>query len=212
MKLPVISDRFRTAVKYGAAFALILAIGVFYKFVCRNNYDGMPDIASAAGTDTSEPDITDISETAVPEISIYICGEVNNPGVYRVPAGTILNDVAAMAGGFTVDAALDSMDLVYQFSGNTSVFIPSAETLDKADSFILRNGNVHIPSDADDGLININSASLEQLITLPGVGESLGRSIIDYRGENLFRSIEDIMNVSGIGEAKFNKIKDKSCV
>ncbi|MBR2522871.1 MAG: helix-hairpin-helix domain-containing protein [Clostridiales bacterium] len=213
MKFPVIPDRIRSSAKYCGAFVLIVAIGVIYKFVCRGNFDGLPVTTSGSGTDISETDATSSLQSDNDEISIYICGEVNDPGIYKVPSGTILNDVAQLAGGFTEDAALEDLNLVYQLSGNLSIYIPSYGTLGEADSFILRRGSTSSDvSDNDNGLININTASLDQLVTLPGVGESLGQSIIDYRGGNRFDSVEDIMNVSGIGEAKFNKIKDRICV
>ena len=68
------------------------------------------------------------------------------------------------------------------------------------------------PGESSGGLVNINTATLEQLMTLPGIGEVTASAIIEYREQAYFERVEDIMNVTGIGEAKFNGIRDLICV
>ena len=204
-----------TSLKYILAFVLIVAAGVVYKFVIKNNHSGImingPEQQTAASSVTS----SSASATAAGQISVYICGEVNNPGIYNVSPGIILNDVAELAGGFTEGAALDHLDLVYRINDNMSLFIPNEDNLDEGDSCILRkpsNDQGDPGSGGNNGLVNINTADQAGLMTLPGIGESLAKSIISYRADHRFGKIEDIRNVSGIGESKFNRIKDLICV
>ena len=216
--------RLSKSIVYAAAFALITIVSLFYKLVLSGTYDDM-DIGSEADVPTviRTGETTAITETIQTEdthrmVSVYICGEVNNPGVYEVEAGSILNDVVMMAGGLTPQAASETIDLVYTIDANVSVYIP-AQGQESVDSEYIRApeqtlwGNNAEDSGPDAAsMVNINSASREQLMTLPGIGEVTADAIIEYREQNPFARIEDIMNVSGIGEAKFNSIRDFICV
>ena len=216
--------RLSKSIVYAAAFALITIVSLFYKLVLSGTYDDM-DIGTEADVPTviRTDETTAITETIQTEdthrmVSVYICGEVNNPGVYEVEAGSILNDVVMMAGGLTPQAASETIDLVYTIDANVSVYIP-AQGQESVDSEYIRApeqtlwGNNAEDSGPDAAsMVNINSASREQLMTLPGIGEVTADAIIEYREQNPFARIEDIMNVSGIGEAKFNSIRDLICV
>lgn len=214
------SKRPAASIKYILAFVLIVAAGVVYKFVIKNNHSGIK--LSTSGTEqtlsSESSQVTDTTGSSETEqkIQVYICGEVNEPGIYEVSPGVILNDIVEMAGGFTDIAARDKLDLVYRISDNISLFIPNKKNLDEADPCILRlhgddvnDGSGGVKSD---GKININTADQDNLMTLPGIGESLAKAIISYREDHRFGKIEDIRNVSGIGESKFGKIKDLICV
>ena len=216
--------RLSKSIVYAAAFALITIVSLFYKLVLSGTYDDM-DIGTEADVPTviRTDETTAITETIQTEdthrmVSVYICGEVNNPGVYEVEAGSILNDVVMMAGGLTPQAASETIDLVYTIDANVSVYIP-AQGQERVDSEYIRApeqtlwGNNAEDSGPDAAsMVNINTASREQLMTLPGIGEVTADAIIEYREQNPFARIEDIMNVSGIGEAKFNSIRDFICV
>lgn len=216
--------RLSKSIVYAAAFALITIVSLFYKLVLSGTYDDM-DIGTEADVPTviRTDETTAFTETIQTEdthrmVSVYICGEVNNPGVYEIEAGTILNDVVMMAGGLTPQAASETIDLVYTIDANVSVYIP-AQGQESVDSEYIRApeqtlwGNTAQDSGPDAAsMVNINSASREQLMTLPGIGEVTADAIIEYREQNPFARIEDIMNVSGIGEAKFNSIRDFICV
>ena len=105
-----------------------------------------------------------------------------------------------------------------------SIYIPSEEEISKGftGGDVIRQDGVYVwgatgGSSSGTGssvsqLVNINTATVEELMTLPGIGEVTARSIVDYRKETPFTSIEDIKNVSGIGDSKFNRIKDYICV
>ena len=148
----------------------------------------------------AQPDSTkDDSNTG---IYVHICGAVINPGVYQVPAGTRVYQALELAGGSSDDAYLSGINLADKLADGQKVYIPSegenAEGILSTDS-----GGVQSV------MVNINTASEAELMTLPGIGQSRAKDIINYRVKNgLFESIDDIMKVSGIKEAAFEKIKD----
>lgn len=149
--------------------------------------------------DSSDDSTKDDSNT---DIYVHICGAVINPGVYKVPAGTRVYQALELAGGSSDDAYLSGINLADKLADGQKVYIPSegenAEGILSTDS-----------GDVQSVMININTASEAELMTLPGIGQSRAKDIINYRVKNgLFESIDDIMKVSGIKEAAFEKIKD----
>lgn len=139
--------------------------------------------------------------------SVYITGAVKNPDVYKVEEGSIVKDLLQIAGGPTEDADLLSCNLAYKVHDGEKIVIPS-----KASVQLSENGGM-TPENTEhsetNGKININKANLEQLMALPGIGEVKAQAIIDYRTKNgPFKSIQEIMNVTGIGEKTFEKIQD----
>ena len=149
--------------------------------------------------DSSDDSTKDDSNT---DIYVHICGAVINPGVYQVPVGTRVYQALELAGGSSDDAYLSGINLADKLADGQKVYIPSegenAEGILSTDS-----------GDVQSVMININTASEAELMTLPGIGQSRAKDIINYRVKNgLFESINDIMKVSGIKEAAFEKIKD----
>ena len=226
---------------YPLAFILIIILSAVYKLVFKGNGDlsirayksgktaslsestvaesTVPDTFSSASMETSsEP-----SAVSVQMISVYICGEVNIPGIYEAPKGVLLNDIIEDAGGLTPEASVSNINLVYQIPCNMSVYIPSREEITRGftGGDIIRQDGVYVwgntsGNSADQGgtalMVNINTASSEELKNLPGIGDVTAQAIIDYRKTTPFKAIEDIKNVSGIGDSKFNRIKDYICV
>ena len=134
-------------------------------------------------------------------IYIDVKGQVLNPGVYKVLIDSRLFQLLTLAGGITSNADTLAINLSLKLYDQQVIYIPS---FDDEYPIITEIINENIT-----GVININSASLDLLDTLPGIGPSTAQSIIDYRTEvGFFESIEDIRNVPGIGEATFNEIKD----
>ncbi len=217
---------------YPAAFILIALLSLAYKLLVNGTGDTfistikgesiiMPSDASYQDTEqTAEPSLTE--DTSAPAmVQVYICGAVAMPGVYELPEGVILNDVVECAGGFTENADITKINLVYEIDSNVSVFIPDCSQTDESvseavfeiQSDIIRDDDEYLWGE-DTGsqqesasLVNINTAGKEELMTLPGIGEVYAQSIIDYRETAPFASIEEIKNVSGIGDVKFDKIK-----
>ena len=133
------------------------------------------------------------------DIFVHIEGQVQKPGLMKVKYGTRLYELIEEAGGETEDADLSRVNLSSILSDEQKVVIPAKVVV------IEENGEVQ-----GNGLININTANLETLMKLDGVGEGTAKKIIQYREENgYFSSIEELKNVSGIGENKFNGLKDE---
>ena len=170
----------------------------------------LPD-ASAAETVTENlvSDQIYIEETGISEAEaalcfVHICGEVKEPGVYELPEGSRLFEAVEAAGGFTDEASEESLNLAGIISDGMQIVIRSKE--EAANSLAAEREQAA-------GLVNINQASKEQLMTLPGIGESRAEDIIRYREESGgFQTIEDIMKVSGIKDAAFQKIKERIVV
>ena len=140
---------------------------------------------------------------------MHICGEVENPGVYSLKEGSRLYELIELAGGMTQQAAKNYLNLVEKLIDGQRVQVPSVDELESGTYQTYLSLETQIEKSNSNSLININTASKEQLMTLPGIGESKANSIITYRQENgKFAKIEDIMNISGIKNAAFEKIKD----
>lgn len=163
----------------------------------------------------------DISATVtLPDIKIYIKGEINSPGLYETGADTRLVELIEIAGGTTENADLERLNLAAILTDGTTVIIPARGSDDAVDPMIaLTNGSENqsgqtpekvsaAPSKITSGTININLATAAELMRLPGVGEATAKKIISYREANgSFLAIEEIMNVSGIAEKTFEKMK-----
>ena len=165
------------------------------------------ELYTVANTDNTNEDL----ET----IMVHIDGEVVTPGIISLKAGSRIADAIQACGGTTDISDISKINLAYELKDGQKVYIPSI--YDVEDVEYIQNdagNNVIIPdTSSSSALVNINSATQAELETLPGIGPSTAAKIIDYRNKNGdFKNIEDIMNVSGIGESKFNNIKDYICI
>jgi len=142
-------------------------------------------------------------------VTVAIKGEVVNPGLYSVDSSWLVRDVINLAGGVTENADLSNLNLNQTIVKNMSIVIQK-----KVVSSVVNNETSDsIESQNDDTLVNINTAMLDELDTLPGIGYIIAQRIIDYRAEyGPFESIEDIMNVSGIKESVYDQIKELICI
>lgn len=146
-------------------------------------------------------------------VYVYMCGRVNQPGVYRLAEGSRICDGIEAAGGMSGDAASDYMNLAALLEDGERVYIPSEE---EAKEFLAAGGGIASMQDNQtksgsdsSGKVNINSAGKEELMTLSGIGASKAEAIIRYRESNgRFDSIEELMQVEGIKEGTFEKIKN----
>ena len=158
---------------------------------------------------------------------IHVCGEVAAPGVYELPAGSRMYEAVEKAGGMTSEAAQESVNLAQAIEDGQQLRIPSREEIRKYQetgkdvSGLLGAGgaagngseSASQKSGSSAALINLNTASKEELMTLNGIGAARAEAILSYREQKGgFRTIEDIMKVPGIKNAAFQKIKDKITV
>lgn len=190
--------------------------------------------ASAVESKDTRNDGAESSEMIV----VYVCGAVEKPGVVKLKAGSRVFEAIEKAGGMTSEADSVYLNLAGELTDGVKVYVPTLEETKEGqvagdtfdDSIPSKNASKNAGSNSNDtgvtnsvdsgvsskndgSLVNINTATKEELMTLPGVGESKANSIIKYRDDNGgFRTIEDIMNITGIKEGLFNKIKEKITV
>lgn len=142
------------------------------------------------------------SEISLEPLCVYVCGAVNNPGVIYLDEGSRICDAIKKAGGITADADINSLNQAEKVTDGQKIYVP-----------LIGETYAGYSENSKSSLININTAGVNELLTLPGIGESKANAIIAYRNDNGgFKKIEDIMNISGIKEAAFNKIKENICV
>ena len=136
-------------------------------------------------------------------IYVDIKGEVINPNVYKIKKGLRVIDVINLAGGLTEESDTSNINLSKIVTDEMVIVIKS-----KNNEEVYIDSDVDINNNNNNQLIDINTCTIDELLTLPGIGESKANNIIEYRKKNKFNTINDIMNVSGISESLFNKIKE----
>lgn len=171
------------------------------------------DKNNAESSDKKSNDKNDNTDSG--KVVVDIKGMVVNPGVYEVSSTARVNDVITLAGGLVDGADTSLINLAQIVSDEMTIIIYSnSEVLEKLKGDIcvcdcpLINNDACIKSVDNTDLVNINTASVEEVMTIPGIGEVKAKEIIKYREDNgNYSSIEDIKNVDGIGETLFEKIK-----
>lgn len=151
-------------------------------------------------------------------IIVDIHGAVNQPGVYFLPEGSRIKDAVEAAGGMIMDTDRDAVNLAARIKDGEKITIPYLGDT-KAASILVDSGeepsgrSTPLENQVVDDIVNINTATLEQLTELPGIGPALAEKIILYReAHGHFGTIDDIMNVSGIGPSKFEQLKNQISV
>ena len=182
---------------------------------------------SAGSTDRTE--LSDASSEETKTLVVHICGAVSAPGVYELPAGSRMIDAVEAGGGFLPEADEACCNLAEEIVDGCQIYIMT-KTESCADGQTEKKAGIQTSPDSDmqttdrnvrsnsataleNGLVNLNTADVAALMTLPGIGESRAKAIISYREQHgAFAQIEDIMKISGIKQAAFSKIKDKITV
>ena len=181
---------------------LSVALILIAALILRIHDENKADITIET-TDTAAEEI-EYSTVRTQPIFVDIGGAVKNPGVYQVSEDTRLFQVIEMAGGLSEEADADHVNRASFVEDGQKIIIPvkgseNNDGLTSADT---------APSSADTGLININTASADELKSLSGIGDVTAEKIIEYRSSKAFKSKEDIMSVDGIGSKTFEKIQD----
>ena len=200
-----------------ATIILICSIAIVYKII---------DIVKGEGTEIIYSNI--ISENIIDnqeqkndtyqttsKIKIHIIGEVTEEGIIELEEGERISDAIEKAGGVTQNADLSKVNLAYILQDGQKLYIPSMNDDNNVQYISTENGegiiaenNINDKSGINKK-VNINKASQSDLENIPGVGPSLAQKIISFRDENgKFKNVEDLKNVSGIGDKKFESIKD----
>ena len=165
----------------------------------RYEKEDTPVIASGGFTDGYEG----------AKIVVYICGHVQNPGVYEVDDLSRVSDVLDLCGGAKDSACLEAVNLAKKITDGERIYIPSEEEASESGIYPLA-GNLSAGSEEVMGyLININQASVEELEQLPGIGDQIAKNIVDHRQKyGPFQSKDELKNVNGIGEKKYQQVKE----
>ncbi len=190
---------------------LIRAEGNRSEIINEKGVDLTDDIETKKTDSDAKNEIINTSEKVVEKYPIYITGEVNNPGIYHVEEDSYVYEVIEMAGGFTEEAAKSYLNLAAKVNRESHIFVPNIN--DSEIEVLTKFSGITNPGSTNESfnnkLVNINNASLEELKTLPGIGQAMAERIITYRKESgRFKSKDELMNINGIKESKFNKIKD----
>ena len=179
----------------------LIAGGAIVYFTMRAAAPGAPIVVS-----TPLPTPTPFPSSTPAPIRVHVSGAVRQPDVYELPPGSIVKDAIEVAGGPAADADLDGVNLAVELHDQQQVYVPrQGEAAPMAPAV----GGGGAPA----GPVNINTATAAELETLSGVGPKTAEAIVEYREANgPFESIEGIMNVPGIGEGTFEKIRDEITV
>lgn len=211
---------------------LIFLISIFmYNTIKKEKKDTMEVIASSESELDLELEKTSNKSNTNKLIKVDIKGAVKKPGVYEVSEELRVNDIINLSGGLIKGANTNYINLSAKVKDEMVIWIYTTEEINElklresSTQYMIKECNCPVVDNTtclnkvekevtnDNSVININTATLDELMTLTGVGESKAKSIIEYRTNNgKFVNKEDIMNVSGIGESAYTKIKDNITV
>ncbi len=176
----------------GALCLIVLVVGVAYGLMRK------PDTAPITVVPPPPTPLPTTAPTPGP-VRVYVSGAVLSPGVYTLPAGSSAAEAIDAAGGPTDEADLASVNLAQAVQDQEQLHVP-----------LVRAGQPDSPdAPQTDGAVNINTADSQTLQTLPGIGPAMAERIISYRQENgSFATVDDLVNVKGIGPATLEKLRD----
>ena len=187
---------------------ILIIILVGWKIYDSSNFETEEE-RQIIDSNTQESKTEDEEELVI----VHVTGEVKKPGVVRVKEGSRVEDIVKAAGGLTENADISNINLAYVVEDGTKIRIPSTDD-EKQEEYITQSIGEGIimqeeSNNSRSSIVNINTANETELEELPGIGASIAGRIIEYRNKNgKFKSIEDIKNVTGIGDSKFEKIKE----
>lgn len=169
-------------------------------FCCDQRTEVTDELIVESAVAAVSETMTEEMQSEAGSIYVYVCGAVEKPDVYELQAGARVFEAIGAAGGACEEADLDCLNLADSLADGEKIYVPlegeAAETTESTDD------------KSSDGRVNINTATMEQLQTLPGIGEAKARAIIEYREENgSFSSIEDLRQVPGIKDGIYGQVQ-----
>jgi competence protein ComEA len=202
----------RQIIAYVVLAVAVIAIGARYVIGARDSGAASAGTLILSSASPSPASAAPAPSPSPPDVVVYVCGEVRAPGVVRLPSTARVADALKQAGGATSAAEMSAVNLAARLADGQQIIVPrrgepaaAAAVASAASS----GAGATVPA----APVNINTASLEELDTLDGVGPSTAQKIIDYRTANGgFKSIDEIKEVSGIGDARFAAMKDSITV
>lgn len=188
-----------------AAFFIFLT--VVEVLGCRDQVNKSSELREASVLEEDKKS-SDEQNSGVPahqgSIFVHVCGEVCTPGVYELQEGSRIYEALEAAGGMTKDAASVYLNQAEKVSDGQQIVVPSKKDI------VEQTENMQTAQTENDGRVNINTASKEELMTLNGIGEVKAEAIIRYREEKgAFHSIEELKEIEGIKDGVFHKVKDQ---
>ncbi len=212
--MEMLSSKQKTAIII--AGVIVVGIFIFYMTTKSNNYI-TPEINEIAEDETKEEEEEE-EEIMPKEIVVHITGAVQKEGIVRIKEGSRIVDAIEAAGGMTNEIDLGKINLAYTLKDGQKIYIPKTSDIGEEYTKGVNESDIIIDAGTEENSstntkVNINTANISQLESISGIGESTANKIIQYREKNgKFKTIEEIKNVSGIGELKYEGIKNDICV
>jgi len=204
----------RQIIAYIALGVVVLAIGGRAVLGGRQTPTGTPLVLAAAPSSVSPAASPGVSTSPAVEsrVVVYVCGAVRTPGVYELPASARVGDAIERAGGAAAKAELAAVNLAAMLTDGQQIVVPERGAAGAVPAVVAAAGaagGAAGAAGAPAAIVNLNTATLEQLDTLSGVGPSTAQKIVDYRTANGgFKTIDELKNVPGIGDVRFAALKD----
>jgi competence protein ComEA len=206
----------RQLIAYAAVAVVVAAVGV--RYLATAGRAATTSVALTAAVASPSPSATASAQASAAALIVYACGAVDKPGVYELPSGARIADLLALAGAGP-RADLASINLAARLTDGQQVVVPTKGAAQAAatsppaagvEATSSAVGAVSAASPATQAApVSLNSATLEQLDALQGVGPVTAQKIIDYRTQNGgFKSVDELKNIPGIGEVRFAALKD----
>lgn len=217
----------------GIVIVIVAIVAIYYSYKQENIF--LEETENLEIENQAKEGAEESEETTEKEkIIVHISGAVQNEGIVELESGSRVADAIEKAGGLKENAYMDEINLAYQLEDGEKIHIPTIEeqkekenqeskvenesatgsdgTISRSSNSSINNGSQNEKT-SNQTKININTATEQELDTLPGIGPSTATKILDYRKEKgKFKTIEEIKEVSGIGENKYEKIKDRITV
>lgn len=190
-------------IKYICIIAFLSLCGFFYSMTVNNQKMQSLNVSEESVSEEAAASVQpELTESGKKDIYVYVCGAVVNPGVYKAEEDARVYQLIQMAGGILPEGAENYVNQAASVTDGEQLYVPfqsemEASAMDSKDQESAESG------------VNINTAALEELMTLPGIGESKAQAIIQYREEHgAFQNIEELTNIPGIKSGVYEKIKE----